>query len=83
LESVAKKFSRVTDEILTVVEGAKLLKVAGKTVDTMAQQAELPCFKVRGQWRFRRGDIDGWIAARVTLPPAETKKRPQRTGGRR
>ncbi len=51
----------MTDEILTVAEVAKLLKVADKTVYTMAQQGEIPCFKVRGQWRFRRSDIDAWI----------------------
>ena len=32
-----------------------------KTVYTMAQQGELPAFKVRGQWRFKRTDIDQWI----------------------
>jgi len=51
----------MADEILTVVEVATLLKVADKTVYTMAQQREIPAFKVRGQWRFRRVDIDEWI----------------------
>lgn len=50
-----------SDEILTLKEVARLLKVADKTVYTMAQKKELPAFKVRGQWRFRRGDIDRWI----------------------
>lgn len=49
------------DEILTLREVAQLLKVAEKTVYTMAQNKELPAFKVRGQWRFRREDIDRWI----------------------
>jgi excisionase family DNA binding protein len=56
----------MNDEILTVLEVATLLKVADKTVYTMAQQAEIPAFKVRGQWRFRRVDIDAWIQARTT-----------------
>lgn len=51
----------MTDEILTVVEVATLLKVADKTVYTMAQKGEIPAFKVRGQWRFRRSDINAWI----------------------
>lgn len=55
----------MADEILTVAEVAVLLKVAEKTVYTMAQNAELPCFKVRGQWRFRRQDLDAWMAAQV------------------
>lgn len=49
------------DEILTLPEVAVLLKVAEKTVYTMAQKAQLPAFKVRGQWRFKRDDIDHWI----------------------
>jgi excisionase family DNA binding protein len=49
------------DEILTLPEVAALLKVAEKTVYTMAQKAEMPAFKVRGQWRFKREDIDAWI----------------------
>jgi excisionase family DNA binding protein len=52
---------RMADEILTIVEVAKLLKVGEKTVYTMAQKSELPAFKVRGQWRFKRDDIDTWI----------------------
>ena len=51
----------MSDEILTVQEVAALLKVADKTVYTMAQKGEIPAFKVRGQWRFRRTDIDTWI----------------------
>ncbi|HSP14486.1 MAG TPA: helix-turn-helix domain-containing protein [Thermoanaerobaculia bacterium] len=50
-----------TDQILTLREVALLLKVAEKTVYTMAQRKELPAFKVRGQWRFRRDDLDRWI----------------------
>jgi excisionase family DNA binding protein len=49
------------DEILTLPEVAALLKVAEKTVYTMAQKAQLPAFKVRGQWRFKRDDLDRWI----------------------
>ena len=49
------------DEILTLPEIAQLLKVAEKTVYTMAQRGEIPAFKVRGQWRFKRVDIDSWI----------------------
>lgn len=49
------------DEILTLKEVAALLKVAEKTTYTMAQRSELPGFKVGGQWRFRRADIESWI----------------------
>ena len=50
-----------SDEIMTLKEVAHLLKVADKTVYIMARKRELPAFKVGGQWRFRREDIDLWI----------------------
>ena len=55
------------DEILTLQDVADLLKVHRKTVYTMAQQGEIPCFKVRGQWRFQLSDIDRWICAQKEM----------------
>ncbi len=55
----------MSEEILTIQEVAKLLKVADKTVYTMAQKGALPAFKVGGLWRFRRQDLDAWISERV------------------
>ena len=52
-------------EVLTVRDVADVLKVGTKTVYTMAQNGELPAFKVGGQWRFRRADIDRWIQAQL------------------
>lgn len=49
------------DQILTLPEVAVLLKVAEKTIYTMAQTGQIPAFKVRGQWRFKYYDIDCWI----------------------
>ncbi|WP_308340119.1 helix-turn-helix domain-containing protein [Thiolapillus sp.] len=37
------------------------MKVGEKTVYSMARTGELPAFKVRGQWRFSRKDINSWI----------------------
>ncbi|NVI98475.1 helix-turn-helix domain-containing protein [Myxococcus sp. AM009] len=51
----------MSDEILTLPEVAQLLKVAEKTVYSMAQRGQLPAFKVGGQWRFKRVDLDAWI----------------------
>ena len=51
----------MSDPILTLPEVAVLLKVAEKTVYTMARSGQIPAFKVRGQWRFKHDDIDGWI----------------------
>lgn len=54
----------MTDEVLTIREVAELLKLAGKTVYSMAQRGEIPAFKVRGQWRIQRTDLTAWIEAR-------------------
>ena len=51
----------MSDEILTLPEVAQLLKVAEKTVYSMAQKGQLPAFKVGGQWRFKRAELDKWI----------------------
>ena len=49
------------EEILKLREVATLLKIGEKTVYSMTQTGELPAFKVRGQWRFSRADINAWI----------------------
>ena len=72
---MALGFESVTDEILTVSEVAGLLKVAEKTVYTMAQQGELPAFKVLGQWRFRLTDLEAWIDAETRGRAAEEESK--------
>lgn len=57
----------IDDAILTLREVADLLKIGEKTAYTMAQRRDLPSFKVGGQWRFRRADIDKWIEQRVQV----------------
>lgn len=51
----------VTDEILDADEVGKMLKIHPRTVKRLANQGELPGFKVGGQWRFRREAIDEYI----------------------
>ena len=63
----------MTDEILTLPEVAQLLKVAEKTVYSMAQKGLLPAFKVGGQWRFKRTDFDAWIEQQKLEAPKGAK----------
>lgn len=72
----------MSDEILTVLEVAALPKVADKTVYTMAHEGELPAFKVRGQWRYHRTDIDAWMASQVARFTKKTEG-PRRPRGAR
>lgn len=48
-------------EVLTIHELAALLRVGLKTTYTLSQNGAVPGFKVGGQWRFRRKDIEAWI----------------------
>ncbi len=60
------------NEVLTIKDVATFLRIADKTAYLMAQRGELPGFKVGGQWRFTRSDIDAWM---------EERKRTSGTGG--
>ena len=60
------------DQILTIKDVAAILKLAEKTVYSMAQDGELPAFKVRGQWRIRRVDFEKWIAKQAGAGTTES-----------
>jgi len=51
----------MSEEILTLQEVANYLKVDEKTVYRMVKSRQLPAFKVRNQWRFKKDAIDKWI----------------------
>ena len=52
----------MTDEIYTLKEVAKYLKLAEKTAYRLAAEGKLPGFKAGGSWRFTKEDIESWIA---------------------
>ncbi len=51
----------MSEDILTLQEVAKYLKVDERTVYRMVKSKQLPAFKVRNQWRFKKDAIDEWI----------------------
>ena len=61
------------DEIMTVEELAKYLRVPRSTVYRLAQRGRVPSQKVGRHWRFRKEAIDRWLEAAATAPgePAE------------
>ena len=67
---------------MTIREVAQALKVAEKTAYAMANDREIPAFKVRGQWRVRRVDFESWLANqagmtdRPTSPPMTSHNPP-------
>lgn len=55
-------------EILTLEEVAAYLKAGKRTVYRLAQDGKIPAFKLGGSWRFRRAELDQWIAASIENP---------------
>jgi excisionase family DNA binding protein len=63
--------------VMTVKEVAEYLRVNQRTVYRLAVERRLPGFKVGATWRFKRGDIDAWIAAQsCVVPPSEAHAAP-------
>ena len=50
---------------LTSVEVADLLRIHPTTVYKMAKRGELPAFKIAGDWRFDRVQIERWLRSRM------------------
>ena len=59
------------DEILTLDEVAAYLKAGKRTVYRLAADKKIPAFKLGGTWRFRRSELDRWIAESIN------KKKPE------
>ena len=52
-------------EILTLDEVAVYLRTRKRTLYRLTAGGQLPGFKLGGAWRFRRSDLDAWIAERL------------------
>ena len=66
-----KAMADTEGEILTLDEVAVYLKAGKRTVYRLAASGKLPAFKLGGTWRFRRSELDQWIAASIS-----NKKKP-------
>jgi len=49
-------------DVMTVREVAEYLKVKERTIYRLVAKGGIPAFKVGGSWRFRRAEIEEWIA---------------------
>ena len=54
---------KALSEAYTSEEVAHYLKLHPYTVRRLAREKKIPAFRVGGQWRFRRDDIDIWARA--------------------
>jgi len=56
----------IDDDILTLEEVAKYLRVSERTIYDCAQKGEIPAGKIRTAWRFKKSEIDKWINEKLT-----------------
>ncbi|MDR1930006.1 MAG: PTS sugar transporter subunit IIA [Treponema sp.] len=54
------------DEILTIEEVAKYLRVSERTVYDWAQKGEIPSGKIGTVWRFKKAEIEEWVSSRLS-----------------
>lgn len=54
----------MNSDYMAVADVAKLLGVSETTVEKLANEGWLPAYKLQGQWRFRRTDVERWISER-------------------
>jgi excisionase family DNA binding protein len=63
------------EELLTLEELAKYLKISKHTLYKMLEKGKVPGFKIANQWRFKKSDIDRWIEEQRKLTVKGEPKR--------
>lgn len=58
------------DEIMTVAEVAKYLKMEPQTIYKWLQDGMIPAAKLGREWRFRKSIIDAWLDRKIANSPA-------------
>lgn len=58
------------DDIMTVEEIARYLKLKPQTIYKWAQEGRIPAAKLGKEWRFRKSLIDRWIDSKLAESPA-------------
>ena len=56
----------IDEEILTIDEVAKYLRVSERTVYEWAQKGEIPAGKIGTAWRFKKPDLEKWVNERLS-----------------
>lgn len=63
----------MSDDILTIEEVAKYLRVSERTVYDWAQKGEIPAGKIGTVWRFKKDEIEKWVNERLTASARSQK----------
>lgn len=57
-------------DLIRIKEVARILDVTEKTVYRMANDSEIPAFKIGGSWRFKRKEITEWLEKQRNIKKA-------------
>ncbi|MBQ6056085.1 MAG: PTS sugar transporter subunit IIA [Treponema sp.] len=64
------------DDILTIEEVAKYLRVSERTVYDWAQKGEIPSGKIGTVWRFKKSEIEKWVNERLSSNQKKEESNP-------
>lgn len=72
------------DEWLDQTQAAVVLKVARSSIPLLVKRDGLPCSRLGRIYKFKRAELDAWLAARSSAPPNASGPRTLRSipGGR-
>ncbi|MCL2232909.1 MAG: PTS sugar transporter subunit IIA [Treponema sp.] len=57
----------MSEDILTIDEVAKYLRVSERTVYDWAQRGEIPSGKIGTVWRFKKTELERWVNERLSV----------------
>ena len=57
----------IDEDILTIDEVAKYLRVSERTVYEWAQKGEIPAGKIGTAWRFKKQELESWVNERLSV----------------
>ncbi len=67
---------RLEPEFMTLEELAGYVRINKRTIHNWAQSGKIPAYRLEGEWRFRRDEIDEWLRAqRPGSTMAQQKRR--------
>ena len=53
------------ERVLNTEEAAALLQIHPKTLQKLAREGRVPCFRIGDLWRFRASALDEWLRSSV------------------
>jgi excisionase family DNA binding protein len=57
--------NRPLEEVLTIKEASKYLKVAPRTLYRHIREHNIPAFKLGREWRFIKSELDKWLIKKI------------------